>query len=316
VSGMKELLLGTATAIRQAIHSTPKSQALRLTCHDAPGGDAQFGIDEIAEEAAWHHLRAHHEPLAVYTEDHPLRTTGPRPRTVVVVDPIDGTRPAAAELESSMISIAAAPYTPDVRLGEVHSALLMETRSGAWMYTDPHTRFETHGYQRTLPRLSDTTDPNRMFWSFELNGHPMALMAHAYGHLVDQSANTGGVFIFNSATFSITRILTGQLDAYLDIGNRILRDNPTTEPDFRACGRGHVLHLFPYDIAAAVTLATRAGAVVTDGYGRDLAETRLLDGGESNQQSCIAAANPALHKTLLDLIHWPGPATIFSPGDF
>jgi len=143
-----------------------------------------------------------------------------------------------------------------------------------------------------------------MFWSIEFNGHPSPLMISTYGHLIDASANTGGLFVFNSASYSISRIITGQLDAYVDIGNRLLRDRPELEPEFRRVGNGHILHLFPYDIAAAVTLAERAGIVVTDGYGEPLGETRLLDVGPANQQSCIAASNPTLHQRLLAAMRW------------
>lgn len=305
MTDMQQLLVNTAITIRDAVIAETDRARRRAVEHDAPGGDAQFGIDEIAEDAAWNYLVRQEPPVAVYTEDHPIRTTGRAAQDVLVIDPIDGTRPTVAGLESSMISIASAPYTDDVRLGEVHSALLMEIRTGAWMYSAPGEPVRANGFSQSVPTLNDTADLARMFWSFELNGHPMQLMAEAYGHLVDRSANAGGVFVFNSATFSLTRLLTGQLDAYVDVGNRILRDDPRTESAFRTAGRGRILHLFPYDIAAAATIVSRAGAVVTDAYGADLSGTRLLDVSEGNQQSCVAAANPQLHKLLLDNIRWP-----------
>lgn len=62
--------------------------------------------------------------------------------------------------------------------------------------------------------------------------------------------------------FSISRIITGQMDAYVDIGNRVMRDHPETEADFRRVGHGSILHLFPYDIAASVYPARRAGVTI------------------------------------------------------
>ena len=41
----------------------------------------------------------------------------------------------------------------------------------------------------------------------------MHLMTAAYGPLVDRTANRGGILVFNSASYSISRIITGQLDA-------------------------------------------------------------------------------------------------------
>lgn len=301
---MKELVTGAAEAVRRALRERPDRQ--RSVHGDSPGGDAQFDIDEVAEKAVWEHVWRHAQvPVAVYTEDKGLRTTGPRPEHVLVVDPIDGTRPASAGLEMCTVSIAAARMgdgRPTV--GDVVAAHVLELKTGAWLYADVNGGLESAGYDRPVPCLSGNTDLSRMFWSLELNGHPMRLMCDAYGHLVDASANTGGVFVFNSASFSITRIATGQLDAFVDVGNRILRDHPGTEAAFRQAGRGNVLHLFGYDIAASVYLARRAGVVITDGYGESLDTMPLLAVDPASQRSCVAACTPQLHHALLESIHW------------
>ncbi len=110
---------------------------------------------------------------------------------------------------------------------------------------------------------------------------------------------TGGCFVFSSTAFSLTRLMTGQLAACLDIGNRLLRDFPQGRERFLALGLGRPIGLFPYDIAAALLIAEEAGAVVTDAYGKPLGGTRLLDTGEANLQSILGASNPALHGKLL-----------------
>ena len=140
----------------------------------------------------------------------------------------------------------------------------------------------------------------------EFNGHPSQIMTEYMGQLIDTTANKGGIFIFNSASYSISRVLTGQLDAYLDIGNRILKDSPELEMAFRKVGNGKILHLFPYDIAAAVFLAKKAGIAITDAYGKDLGTTKLLKIEIDNLQSCIAAANWNLHEKLINFIQWKG----------
>ncbi|MET9296746.1 inositol monophosphatase family protein [Streptomyces sp. NPDC003077] len=315
---LKELLTGLGQHVRAELTAYARLGQRRRVHGDSPGGDAQFDVDEVAERAVLEYLRARTDlPLAVYTEDGSLVELAPDPRFVLVVDPIDGTRPASAGLEMGMVSIAAAPLGPSAAptLADVTASHLLELKSGAWIYGDEDEGLSSGGYDHPLPRLSDTTDPARMFWSIEFNGHPMHLMNAAYGHLVDRSANTGGVFVFNSATFSVSRIITGQLDAYVDIGNRVLRDHPHTEAAFRAAGRGSILHLFPYDIAAAVHLAKLSGVTITDAYGADLGTTALLDLDPMNQKSCVAAATPGLHKALLDAIRWDIPgADSTTPG--
>jgi len=304
---MRKLLEGMGAAVRDAIRAHEAGGATRQVFGDSPGGDAQFDIDEIAERVVWQYLQDHAgSALAVYTEDGSLRTTGPDPEYVLVVDPIDGTRPASAQLEMGVFSVAAAPMgTGAPVLGDVSSALVLELKSGASLYAgseDPGVH--PVGYPHPVPRLSPNTSLSRMFWSIEFNGHPMRLMTGAYAHLVDASTNTGGLFVFNSASFSITRIVTGQLDAYVDIGNRILRDHPETEAEFRAVGRGSILHLFPYDIAASVLIARQAGVVITDAYGQPLDDMLLLDLAPENQRSCVAASTPELHEQIIDRIRW------------
>lgn len=303
---MRRLMMGLAHAIRDNLDAGRDLHRQRRIVGDSPGGDAQFDIDAIAERVVWDYLRANTtESIAVYTEDNSLRSTGPNPRHVLVIDPIDGTRPASAGLESATVSIAAARMSDSPTIADVDHALLMELKSGNWMYTGPdEPTVVGAGYPGGLPDLSANEQLARMFWSIEFNGHPMRLMTAAYGDLVDASANTGGVFVFNSASFSISRIICGQLDAYVDIGNRILRDHPDTEADFLRSGRGHILHLFPYDVAASVLLAERAGVVITDGYGESMGATRLFDLDALNQQSCVAAANPRLHARILEAIAW------------
>jgi len=303
---VRDFLLELAQAVRDAVREHQLLGRARRVLGDSPGGDAQFDIDEVAEQIVWQRVLAAGRPLAVYTEDGSLRTTGPAPEHVLIVDPIDGTRPMSANLEMGTVSVAVAPYgTGRPTVGDVSHALVLEIKDGSWLYAAAgRPGVESGGYPLAPPRLSPNRSLDTMFWSFELNGHPMRLMQQALGPLVDRSANTGGVFVFNSASFSITRVVTGQLDAYVDVGNRLLRDHPATEADFRRAGRGQILHLFPYDIAASVLIAKQAGVHITDGYGHSLDGMRLLDISPLNQRSCIAAASGELHRALLAELNW------------
>jgi myo-inositol-1(or 4)-monophosphatase len=302
---MRGYLFDLADHVRRAITRAGGVLKNRLVNGRSPGGDAQFNIDEVAERAVLEFIGARGEPIAVYSEDGGLKKFGDSPGYVLIVDPIDGTRPAAAGLEMACISIAAARFKESACIDDVEYALLRAIKSGAYMYADRgQDGLECGEYPIPVPNLSSTTDLDRMFWSIELNGHPAALMTQAYGHLIDRSANTGGVFVWSSASFSISRIITGQLDAYVDIGNRLLKDRPGLRSEFERVGNGRVLHLFPYDIAASVLLAEKAGVVITDAYGRSLGRTRLMDLSAENQQSCVAASTAELHARLLDHICW------------
>lgn len=307
---MRALVQGLAERIWQVVHDARGAArgtvVGRYVDGTTLGGDAEFPVDVLAERAAWDYVCESGQSVAVYTESEGLRVIGDDPRYVLVVDPVDGTRGAAADLEMACVSIAAARFTAAPTIGDIEYAVLKEIKTGHWLYADAYgDGIESGGYEGPpLPRLGSTEDPERMFWSLEFNGHPARLMTDAYGHLIDSSANRGGVYVFNSASFSISRIITGQMDAYVDIGNRLLRDRPETEADFRRVGHGSILHLFPYDIAAGVYLAERAGVAITDAYGKSLHDTLLLEIGPENQRSCIAACTSALHHALLSEIRW------------
>jgi myo-inositol-1(or 4)-monophosphatase len=302
---MKALVQGLAEHIWEVIGKQSRGVVSRYVGGTTLGGDAEFPVDVLAERATVEYLQNSGESVAVYTESHGLQVLGTRPSHVLVVDPIDGTRGVAADLEMATISIAAARFTEQATIGDIKFAILKEIKTGHWMYADASAPgIESCGYPTPGPQLSSVVDLERMFWSLEFNGHPAQLMLDAYGHLIDTSANRGGVYVFNSASFSISRIITGQMDAYVDIGNRLLRDHPATEVDFRRVGHGSILHLFPYDIAASVYLAERAGVTITDGYGNALHDTLLLDIGPANQRSCLAASTRQLHAALLSAIRW------------
>jgi myo-inositol-1(or 4)-monophosphatase len=302
---MKKFLLDLADDVFTTIKNSKGVLKNRLVNGYSDAGDAQFNIDTIAEKAVIDFVSRSGLPLALFTEDEGLLKFGNNPEFILIVDPIDGTRPAAAGLEMSCISIAVARYSDDAKISDIRYAILKELKSGFTLYSDYQCdTIEHFGYSTPVPNLSSTSSLKNMFWTIEFNGHPSMLMINAYGHLIDNSANNGGIFIFNSASYSISRIITGQLDAYVDIGNRLLKDNLNLLDAFESVGNGNVLHLFPYDIAASVYLAEKSGVIITDAYGNSLKDTLLMDLSYQNQQSCIAASNISLHTQLLESIRW------------
>ena len=57
----------------------------------------------------------------------------------------------------------------------------------------------------------------------------------------------------------MTRIATGQLDAYVEPGPRMVADVPGMREEFERVGGGAVLNNSPYDLAAAVLCLEEAG---------------------------------------------------------
>jgi myo-inositol-1(or 4)-monophosphatase len=96
--------------------------------------------------------------------------------------------------------------------------------------------------------------------------------------------------------------LTGQLDAYVDVANRIVRDYPPTQSAPRGITGLRLTGFSSYDIAAAHLIAKRAGVTITDAYGAPLDDMPLLDTSPDSVRSCVAASSKALHSKLLKYI--------------
>ncbi len=250
------------------------------------GGDVTFAIDERAESLMEEFLAERAPEVAFYSEDRGMVSpAGKDPSLVLIVDPIDGTRPALAGFEAACVSVAAAPLDGEPTMGDVSAGCIVEIKSGA--------RFsaERGGGLEPAPSLSANTQLERMFWAYGLRGRPMRQTAEVLAELIDTSSVGGGTFDLGSATYDMTRIATGQLDAYIEPGPRMVADLPGMRAEFERVGGGAVLNNSPYDLAAAAICLQEAGAVVSDAYGQPLDARPLLGSGADFQISCIAAAN-------------------------
>jgi myo-inositol-1(or 4)-monophosphatase len=291
----RELVLGLAAALRDEIVPELGGHAGRAHSGAGKGGDITFAIDERAEAFMEKFLAERAPEVAFYSEDRGLVEPHERASWVLVVDPIDGTRPAMAGLESACVSVAAAPLDSDreARMGDVVTGCVLEIKSGRVFVA------ERGGGLDPAPSLSANRDLSRMFWAYGLRGRPVRAIAEVLGDLIDASSVGGGTFDLGSATYDMTRIVTGQLDAYIEPGPRIVADVPGMREEFERVGDGVLLNNSPYDLAAAALILEEAGAVVTDAYGEPLTERALLGSGAEFQISCVAAANPELHQTVV-----------------
>jgi myo-inositol-1(or 4)-monophosphatase len=154
-----------------------------------------------------------------------------------------------------------------------------------------------------IPLLpSASTDIESLFWTLGFRGRPAVMLATVLAELIDRSSVGGGVFDIGSATYCITRVLTGQLDAYVDIGPEIIAAHPAAEAEFRRVGRGAVLNNSPYDLAAVRLLCTEAGIPVSGARGESLADRPLLGSGHEYQMACVTSGNADLHEIILEIV--------------
>ncbi len=281
-----------------------KKEARRMEGRGA-SGDSTFAIDEMAERMVEKSL-ADLPGVGFFSEDRGL--VGCEDASwVLVVDPIDGTRPAAAGLEACCVSVAVAAYDPreEARtvLGDVVYGLVREIKNDAWFEArrGGGSRMVIDGEEREIT-IHPHHDLSTLFWTLGLRGRPALPTALVLEELIDASSVDGGIFDLGSAAFCITRLLTGQLDAYVDVGDRMLREVPQLEGMFLRCGHGHALNNSSYDLAAASLIAGEAGLAIGDAFGRSLDGYPLLASGREGQLSCVAAVTPRLYEAIVACI--------------
>ena len=288
-------MLELAHNLRERVVPWLGSHAGRSFSRGGAGGDLTFAIDELAEQSLQKFLAERAPRVAFYSEDRGL-VAPPDATDVLVVDPIDGTRPAMAGLESACVAVALAPLGDgEPKMADIEVGCVVEIKSGDWYLA------ERGGGLRSSRRVapSPETDISRMFLAYGFRGRPVRPTVEVIGDLIDASSVGGGTFELGSQAFAMTRIATGQLDAVIEVGSRLIDDVPGIRAEFERVGRGEVLNNSPYDLAAPWLCLREAGGVVSDGWGEPLDRHWLLGSGHEFQMSSISAGNATLHAALV-----------------
>jgi myo-inositol-1(or 4)-monophosphatase len=290
-----DLVFELALALRERVLPALGSVAGRSVVGGGAGGDLTFAVDEMAEAFLEEFVASRCSRLAFYSEDRGLVAPGDAV-DVLIVDPIDGTRPAMAGLESACVAVALAPLGDGSPvMGDVSAGCVVEIKSGDW-----YLGVRGSGVKSSRPvRLSSTVDVGRMFWGFGFRGRPARRVTEVLADLIDSSSVGGGTFELGSQAFAMTRIVTGQFDAVIEVGSRLVEDIPGMRAEFERVGGGQVLNNSPYDLAAPWLILREAGGVASDGWGAPLDGYRLLGSGHEFQISSICAANAELHARLV-----------------
>jgi len=290
---IRKLVEDLAATLREEVLPHLGAHAGRAHSGSAEGGDVTFQIDEHAEARMESFLAERAPEVSFYSEDRGLVSpAGDRAEWVLIVDPIDGTRPALAGLESCCVSVAAARLDSEPTMADVLVGCVLELKTGASFVAERGEGLDPDA------QLSANTSLERMFWTYGFRGRPARALVEVLAGLIDTSSVGGGTFDLGSATFDMTRVVTGQLDAYVEPGPRMIDDVPAIRAEFERVGGGAVLNNSPYDLAAATICLQEGGAVVTDAYGQPLADKPLLGSSHEFQMSCVAAANAELHAAI------------------
>src|SRR3954454_11805629 len=157
------LVAEVAATLRERVLPALGSHAARA--HAGPGGegDVSFAIDEDAEAHLETFLAQRAPAVAYYSEHRGLVEPRSGADHILVVDPVDGTRPALAGFESACVSVALAPLRDgDPTMGDVNAAAVVEIKSGALFLAQ-----RGRGLRSDAPvALSGNDSLERMFWVY------------------------------------------------------------------------------------------------------------------------------------------------------
>jgi myo-inositol-1(or 4)-monophosphatase len=189
-------------------------------------------------------------------------------------------------------------------MGDVVAGVVQEIKGGDLFIAEKGAGFSMKRLSgAAIPFLpTERTDLESLFWTLGFRGRPAVILASVLEELIDVSSVGGAVFDIGSATWSVTRVLTGQLDAYVDIGPAIIEAHPWAEAEFRRVGRGSVLCNSPYDLAAVHVLCQEAGVPIGDAAGGSLVDRPVLGSSAAYQLACITAGNQRLHDDLVEVV--------------
>jgi fructose-1,6-bisphosphatase/inositol monophosphatase family enzyme len=103
-------------------------------------------------------------------------------------------------------------------LSDVSAGCVVEIKSGDWFLA---RRGSGVSSSRSVS-LSACVDVGRMFWGFGFRGRPARRVSEVLADLIDASSVGGGTFELGSQAFAMTRIVTGQFDAVIEVGSRLV----------------------------------------------------------------------------------------------
>lgn len=301
-----KFLVDLAKTIKDAVAPYARDIKGKEIVDTTASGDVTFQIDRVAEKTLQAYLRKAALPISYYSEDEGYSTfTSKPPKNLLIVDPIDGTRAAKNGFEGCVVSVASTRVLERPTVADIDFACVMEILGDRIFLAErgKGSRYYTNGRLKR-PKLSPNNEIENMAWSMTIPARPAELIFPTAARIIDLSSLKGGFFPCNSTSYSLTRLITSQLDACVDIANRYYRDIPERVEDyFINAGRGKIIGIAPYDMAAALLITQEAGCIVTDAYGNSFDDLLLLDSSKGNHRSIIAASNPVLHKKLLSFFN-------------
>ena len=265
----------------------------------AAGGDLQTAADEAAGDMVRELLTKSAVPVALLDEaTGELQPLHDNPVIGLIVDELDGTRPARMGMPTCCVSIAAYPLEQEARLCNVRCGVIMRLDTQVdYMFVRGHGVWR-RGFVLEPPPDA-TVFEDACVWIEEAMAHTglhglytQDFMPHTrHGAARIGSICYGGMLMVDGGVQILTHIPFREYQTWPEVRQSIHKVF------------GSTISIYAYDIAALVPMLWECGFIATDAWG-ELLEDLVIDksGTGFEVPGLIAASNADLHKTTLDRV--------------
>jgi myo-inositol-1(or 4)-monophosphatase len=248
--------------LMEEIPAMRRSQDLKTSLGTGAGGDKTFHIDKKAEDIIISGFRSLGEPLTLISEEAGFVDMGGA-ETVVIADPIDGSRNAVSGIPFYCASIAAAEGKT---LGDIRFAYVVNLVSGDEFWAEKGTGSFLNG-----ERLQAQRDDELYLTAYEAQSPardiPLLLP------LLSRSRKTR---CLGATALDLSYVASGAASAFV---------SPSPSRSF--------------DFAAGYLLVREAGGIFTDMEGKDIEDVQL---GLERSCTLLASGNELLHRGAAELL--------------
>jgi myo-inositol-1(or 4)-monophosphatase len=248
--------------LMEEIPAVRQSQDLKKALGTGAAGDKTFHIDRKAEDIIMAGLRALGEPLTLISEEAGVVDMGGG-ETVVIADPIDGSKNAVSGIPFYCASIAVAEGKT---LGDIRYAYVLNLISGEEFWSEKGTGSFLNGR-----RLIAQQDEELYLSAYEAQspGRDIPLILP----LLSRSRKTR---CLGAIALDLSYLASGAVSVFVS-------SSPSRS----------------FDFAAGYLLIREAGGVFTDMQGKDIEHVRL---GLARSSTLLASGNEGLHRKVLELL--------------
>lgn len=210
----------------------------------------------------------------------------------MIINVEDSIFPTISGFEMSTVSIAIMPFLPIITVPDILQSFVYELKSEAWLYADQ--KFDGiiwNGFSGYIPNPNLNASTEDMRWILEIYNNKSIYDNNIWKNVqkLIEANKSGRLYVFNSPTFSILKVISGQVDAYINIDNNVVTDDSNNKLNANQA----------YLFAPIFFIANKANLLITNTNHHFVVNKDIFS--EEFKSDCIIAT-PILHAKISSLL--------------